>query len=131
VHFLGLKPKRELVPWLAAARCALLALKPVPALDTVSPNKMFDAFAAGVPVVQATQGWIKELLEREQCGLTVPRKDPAAMARAVEQLVDDDNLHWELSQNALRVAHTLFDSARLADEMEAVMVAATGSGKSG
>jgi glycosyltransferase involved in cell wall biosynthesis len=131
VHFLGLKPKTELASWLARARCALLAFQPVPAMDTVSPNKMFDAFAAGVPVVQATQGWIKELLEREQCGLTVPRRDPAAMARAVERLIDDDDLHRKLSQNARRVANTLFDSARLADEMEAVIVAAARDGKSG
>ena len=30
----------------------ILVLKPIPVFDTVSPNKLFDALAAGLPVLQ-------------------------------------------------------------------------------
>jgi glycosyltransferase involved in cell wall biosynthesis len=121
IRCLGLLPKPVVASWLAHARCALLAFRPVPCLDTVSPNKMFDAFAAGVPVVQATQGWIKDLLAREGCGLTVPSADPDALADAVVRLAYDEPLHARCAGNARRVAHELFARDPLAVKMRDIL----------
>ena len=49
LHFLGLMPKEQVVGWLKNARAAFYTVKDVPVLHTGSPNKLFDAFAAGVP----------------------------------------------------------------------------------
>jgi glycosyltransferase involved in cell wall biosynthesis len=121
VHFLGLKPKEDVMRWLQEATCALFVVKDVPFLATASPNKLFDAFAAGVPVVQATQGWIKDLLDRERCGLTVPQSDPAAMAEAVLRLVDDPDLRESMGANARRVAREEFDRDLLAEKMHGIL----------
>jgi glycosyltransferase involved in cell wall biosynthesis len=129
IRFLGSVPKGEVSTWLNNASCALLAFKAVPVLDTVSPNKMFDALAAGVPVVQSTQGWIKNLLEREQCGITVPTDQPEAMADAVQKLASDDPLRATMAANARRVARELFDRDLLATKMRNVLVAAAGQTK--
>jgi glycosyltransferase involved in cell wall biosynthesis len=124
VHCLGLVPKPIVAGWLNRASCALLAFRPVPCLDTVSPNKMFDAFAAGVPVVQATHGWIKDLLARERCGLTVPPNDPHAMADAVVRLVRDTQLQRAYAASARRVARELFARDPLAAKMREVLALA-------
>lgn len=114
LHFLGLMPKERVALWLEIARASLLTIKPLPVLDAASPNKIFDAFALGVPIIQNSQGWIRALVEEEKCGLNVPPDDPAAMAAAVERLCDDDPLHDICAANALRLARTRFDRGRLA-----------------
>jgi glycosyltransferase involved in cell wall biosynthesis len=129
IHFLGLVTKKEVASWLRRASCALLAFRAVPCLDTVSPNKMFDAFAAGIPVVQATQGWIKRLLEREQCGLTAPSGDADALAEAVRRVAQEEGLRAKLAANAQRVARELFDRAVLASKMRQALAGAVAGPK--
>jgi glycosyltransferase involved in cell wall biosynthesis len=121
VSFLGTLPKGEVAAWLKRACCALLVLRAVPLVDTGSPNKLCDALASGVPVVQTTPGWMKELLDRERCGLTVAPNDPVAMAEAVLRLAKDEKLQAEYSRNAVRVAHALFDQNMLAARMRTVL----------
>ncbi len=122
VRFLGSMPKEKVYAWLGNATCALCTTKDVPFYGTCSPNKVFDAFAAGAPVVQTTQGWLKTLLEREQAGLTTPQNDPEAMAAAIVSLANDDDLQRRLSANASRIAREQFDrtliAARMADAFE-------------
>jgi glycosyltransferase involved in cell wall biosynthesis len=128
ISFLGTLPKDQVASWLTHSCCALLALRPLPLVDTGSPNKLCDAFAAGVPVVQTTTGWMKDFLERERCGLSVPPNDPAAMAEAVLQMTRDEGYREELAKNARRVAHEFFDQDALAAKMENVLrMAAVGA----
>ena len=115
LHFLGLIPKEEVVGWLKNARASFYTVKDVPVLHTGSPNKLFDALAAGVPVIQTSKGWIWELLEVENCGLNVPLGDAAAMADAVERLCDDETLFHSCAENAKRLAETRFDRGHLAE----------------
>ena len=126
VHFLGTMLKEDVTRWLKVSCCSLVVLQDFPFLATSSPNKLFDTFAAGVPVVQTTQGWIKRLLEREQCGLTVPANNPKAMASAVLQLAHNDQLRSALAVNARRVAVKLFDRDLLAEKMHQILVRAAG-----
>ncbi len=129
VHFLGLMSKEDVTRWLQAASCSLLTVKDVPFLSTASPNKLFDAFASGVPVVQTTQGWIKDLLARENCGITVAPNDPEAMADAVLRVADEECLRNKLSGNARRVARDLFDRELLANKMRQVLLDAVANAK--
>jgi glycosyltransferase involved in cell wall biosynthesis len=102
----------------------LIPVLPVSFLDTASPNKLFDAFAAGVPVVQTTQGWIKDLLDREGCGITVPPGDAGAMADAILRLVRNDELNKQMGRNAKRVALEQFDRGMLAEKIRQVLLKA-------
>lgn len=124
VHFLGPMPKEDVMRWLKVATCSLFTVKDVPFLATASPNKVFDSFAARLPVVQATQGWIKELLDREQCGITVPPNDLEAMADAVYGLTRDAQMRERLAANGGRVARELFDRSLLAERMRKILAGA-------
>ncbi len=126
IHFLGLYPKKDVANWLKQADCALLVFRDVPCLDTVSPNKMFDAFAAGTPIVQTTQGWIKELFEKENCGITVPANNPELMAEAVVRIIDNPTEQKEMSDNCRRLARDVFDRDVLANKMRTALLVAAG-----
>ncbi len=117
VRFLGLRSRIEVFQWLHRAEISIVTIKDVEFLATASPNKLFDAFAAGRPVVQTTDGWIKDLLESERCGLTVAPNDAAAVADAVLRLADDAAQRTEMSANARRLAIERFDRTALAAEM--------------
>jgi glycosyltransferase involved in cell wall biosynthesis len=116
VIFLGLLPKDELPPWIQASVATLFTTLDNPVQNTCSPNKIFDSLAGGTPVIQTTTGWIRDLFENEKCGMNVPPENPKALAEAMLRVASDDELRVELSANALRVAQTLFDRSKLANE---------------
>jgi glycosyltransferase involved in cell wall biosynthesis len=55
---------------------AFICYKPLPILETGSPNKYFDALASGKLIVVNFGGWIKEEIEREHCGCYINSKQP-------------------------------------------------------
>ena len=124
VHFVPPVPREELGAWLGAATAMVLTLKPVPVFDTVSPNKLFDAWAAGLPVIQTTQGWIREVLRDSACGITVDPNRPEALAEAMVALSDDRPRRDRMGRNARRVAVEKFGTERLADRMLDTLAAA-------
>lgn len=117
IHFLGQTTKENVMRWLSHCHISLLTVKNVKFLNTASPNKIFDAFAAGIPVVQNTQGWIKDYIEERNCGLTVAKSDPAALAGAVIEILDNPGLWQQMSQNAKNAALEDFDRDKLSSEM--------------
>jgi glycosyltransferase involved in cell wall biosynthesis len=112
--------------WLAHSACALFVCKNSRFIDAASPNKLFDAFAAGLPVVQVSQGWIKDLFARESCGITVPQDDPEALSGAVLRILDDALLARSYATNAKRLAMEQFDRTLLAERLLGVLAAAAG-----
>lgn len=124
VHFAPPMPKEALAAWLGAATAMILTLKPIPVFDTVSPNKLFDALAAGLPVLQTTGGWIRRLLAEHDCGITVDPHHPAALARAMAALSDDPPRRERMAGNARRLARESFGTDRLADRLLDTLTAA-------
>lgn len=117
IEFLGLMPKQDLIGYVRACRASLLTVKPVKIMDRCSPNKIFDAFAAGVPIIQNTQGWIKDMVEETNCGLNTPPYDPKEFANAIEKLADDDALFEEQCKNSARLGETEFNREHISNKM--------------
>ncbi|MBK8006561.1 MAG: glycosyltransferase family 4 protein [Gemmatimonadetes bacterium] len=128
IEFRGLVPKTDLPGWLHRADCALLTIRDVPVMSTCSPNKMFDAFAAGVPVVHTTRGWIQRLFAEAGGGITVPPDDPEAFADALIRLKEDRAWRARLSEEARRLATERFDRDGLAAMMRSGLARAAGLG---
>lgn len=131
VHFVPPLPREELAGWLRAATALVLTLRPVPAFDAASPNKLFDALAAGIPVIQTTRGWIRRLLEDHDCGMTVDPERPGALAEAMAALSDDRPRRDRMARNAARVAREAFRTDRIADRMLDTLAAADWARKHG
>jgi glycosyltransferase involved in cell wall biosynthesis len=116
VKFLGLRPKKELIAWVKSATASFVVFQNHPVLSTSSPNKMFDSFAAGIPIIQNTQGWIGDLVNRSGCGYNVAPKDPKSMAAAMEKICEINASEWnQMSEAATALAKHDFNRTRLAD----------------
>jgi glycosyltransferase involved in cell wall biosynthesis len=115
-------PDKSSVALLAAASGACLTIfKDVPVLATNSPNKLFDTLAAGRPAVVNTDGWMRELVERNEAGLFARPGDARDLADQVERLRADPELARRLGANARALAEREFDREELAERALALL----------
>lgn len=92
--------------------------------DNWSPNKMFDALAAGKAVLINVPGWLREIVENNKAGCYVDPYRPQALADALEQLAANPELCREMGKNARALAEREFDRKKLADKLEKVLLQA-------
>jgi glycosyltransferase involved in cell wall biosynthesis len=115
VRFLDPAPDKAAVARLAAASDACLTIfKDVPVLATNSPNKLFDTFAAGRAAIVNTEGWMRDLVERNEAGVFVRPGDPGDLAAKVTWLRDNPREVERLGRNARALAEREFDRDALA-----------------
>jgi len=117
ISILGLMPKDELVRYVQHSMVSLIPLKDAPILNTSSPNKLFESMAAGIPVVQTTQGWIKDFIEKEKCGITVSPGDPFQLYNVLQWAGSNPVEIAEMGKKGRTVAVRDFDKTLLAQKM--------------
>lgn len=113
----GLMPKTDLVGLIQHSMVSLVPLKGSPVLDTSSPNKFFESLAAGVPVIQNTQGWMKDFLIENEVGFTLDPNNPIQLAEKLIELDQEGEKLHEMGQKAKVLAARLFDKNYLASKM--------------
>ena len=112
--YLGLIPKVDLVPYIKNALVSLVPLEANPILDTSSPNKLFESLAAGVPVIQTTNGWIKDYLDKNKLGFTLTGESEVELGDLLLEISENTKLMNELKINAFKCAKRDFDQKKLA-----------------
>lgn len=114
VFFLGQMPKKDTVAWMSNCELSLFTTLDNIIQDTSSPNKVFDSFAAGKPVVQTTRGWIYDLIQRERCGFNADPQNPEDFALKIREYFKlDVSEKDKISFNAKRLSKTEFDRDEL------------------
>lgn len=119
---LGLMPKNDLIAYIQHSFVSLVPLKGTPVLDTSSPNKFFESLAAGIPVIQNTEGWMMDFLNEHKVGYTLDPNDPEQLADTLVQMKDNQLDTAEMGRNGLIVAKKYFDKDFLADKMLKMLV---------
>jgi glycosyltransferase involved in cell wall biosynthesis len=93
---------------------------------TWSPNKMFDALAAGKPVLINVPGWLGETIEKNKCGKCLDANRPEMLADALQELSVNPELCRQMGKNARELAERQFDRLKLANIFENVLIEAVG-----
>jgi glycosyltransferase involved in cell wall biosynthesis len=96
-------PYAERLSWLRAGKVAIMLHRPTAEADYSIRTRLFDAIAAGVPVVATERGFAAELVAREGLGIVVPPSDREAVARAIRRLLTDDAFHMACVENLVRI----------------------------
>ena len=89
--------------------------------ESWSPNKMFDALAAGRPVLINVLGWLGETIENNRCGIAIDPQDPQKLVDALMKLADNSDLCREMGTNARALAQREFSRDAMADRLEHVL----------
>ena len=112
-----LMPKHKLVPIVQNAMVCLAPLKDTPVLNTSSPNKFFESLAAGVAVVQTTNGWMKDFVAEHNVGFTVDPNNAQDLANLLIEIDSNPKLQDEMGQRAMAIAKLEFDKTILSKRM--------------
>jgi glycosyltransferase involved in cell wall biosynthesis/ribosomal protein S18 acetylase RimI-like enzyme len=81
------------------------------------PRSAIEAAAMGRPLVLTDIRGCREVARHRSEGLLVPRRDPAALSRAILELLGDPGLRTSLGQAARRRAVDRFDERRVCDTL--------------
>lgn len=99
LRFHGLQPHSELNELLALATVHLLP-QLAGAADAVLPSKLTNILASGNPVIATAAPDSDLAIEIDGCGIATPPQNAEQFAAAIEQLLNDTDLHHTLSQAA-------------------------------
>jgi glycosyltransferase involved in cell wall biosynthesis len=80
------------------------------------PNKAFAYFSAGLPVVSAFQGDLREVIWKHRLGFYYPPEDMDSLASCIKRLYEDPHLYKNMSKNAQKAFNDMFDANRIYDE---------------
>jgi glycosyltransferase involved in cell wall biosynthesis len=121
LFLLGPVSKSAVVAYFGACDLAASVFADVPELGANSPNKVFDAFAAGRPVAVNHGGWIADLITGNGAGLVLPPDDTAAAAAAVARFLGDRPACRAARAAAYALARDRFDRDRLFEDFARVL----------
>lgn len=108
-------PKAEVPDLMAEVDGILLSLKDVPLFRYgVSPNKLYDAYAIGRPVISTVAGSISDEIEAHGLGVTAEPGQPEALAAAILRLVRAPRRQREgMAARARHLARTVYSRQRI------------------
>lgn len=114
--------EKTAVARLAAASDACMTIyKNLPILHTCSPNKIFDSFAAGKPVLTNMPGWLQSLVQDHRAGVFCEPDNPIDFADKVLYLRDHPDECREFATNSRRLAEEVFSRDLLAKKLLKVL----------
>lgn len=116
----GFQAPQRVPLYLAAADIGLAPNRSTPAISAryTSPLKVFESFAAGLPLVASDLPSMRELLQHGEDAWLVAPDDPAALAQGIERLLADAALRARFSERGrARARDCTWDarSARILD----------------
>ena len=107
-HFLPYSSKEQVNEVLALADFAWISFAHYPVLKTNSPNKFFDAIAAGKAILVNHKGWVHDLVKTHELGISfLPGKWEKAFVR-LEDLESDRDKIQVMGRRARKLAETQF-----------------------
>lgn len=105
---------------LAYTDACFVCYKNIPVLQTGSPNKYFDALAAGKLVIINFGGWIKGEIESEQCGVALDPQHPSDFVKKISPFLRNTALLKSYQQRARALAEKKYARALLSKQFVSV-----------
>jgi glycosyltransferase involved in cell wall biosynthesis len=111
VHVIDAVPPQELLLWSASSDAMVMLYQPsTENHEYVTPQKLWEAMSAGVPVVASDLPGFRSIVPVVDCGVLVDPTDPAAVSRGIRSLLDldPDDLR-RVGERGLAAAHSTYN----------------------
>lgn len=109
VDELGHLSRLEVREVLGRSVAGIVTFLPAPNHTEAQPNKMFEYMSAGLPVIASAFPLWREIIEGNACGICVDPLDPAAIAAAIDRLVNDRDLARQIGENGRKAVHERYN----------------------
>jgi len=121
VHFIPFGSKDKVNELLSLADFAWISFAHLPVMKTNSPNKFFDALAAGKGIIVNHKGWVYQLVKLHNLGLSCL---PGKMSKCFEELEMLENQPIRLQKmqaNSRQLAERYFTKERAIKKLLSVI----------
>lgn len=109
VDALGFLSRPQVRDVLGRSVAGIVTFLPEPNHIDAQPNKMFEYMSAGLPVIASNFPLWREIIEGNECGICVDPLDPAAIAAAIDRLVEDPDLARRMGENGRVAVHERYN----------------------
>jgi glycosyltransferase involved in cell wall biosynthesis len=99
VKFLGTIPPGEVDSIMIKSSISINIFSNLPNQTGIRSNRLFEAMAAGLPVIVSDFPNIKEFIEKYQCGIAVDPNNHREISKAINALLQDPEYAMELGLN--------------------------------
>lgn len=83
---------------------SFICYKPIPVLETGSPNKFFDGLAAGKLILINFGGWLRKEIEENRCGIYVNPHQPTDFVKRITPFIENNDLLSEYQHASRQLA---------------------------
>jgi glycosyltransferase involved in cell wall biosynthesis len=111
IHFQNREGVKEIMN---VTDAAFICYRPVKILETGSPNKYFDALAAGKLCIINFGGWIRDEVEGEKCGVFLDANQPTEFVKKIAPFLEDRTMLISCQQAARALAERKYSRKILA-----------------
>jgi glycosyltransferase involved in cell wall biosynthesis len=124
IRWLGTIPYADSPALVAASLASLVPMSDAPRCRFgLSPLKLFEAMACGVPVVASDLPGLGDTVREHDCGITFAPDDPVGLAGAVARLVVDPTLARAMGERGRQAAVARYSWDVRAGETEQLLLA--------
>jgi len=109
VNPLGFLDRDGVSKVLRQSMAGLVTFLPKPNHINAQPNKMFEYMSAGIPVIASDFPLWREIIDGNNCGLLVDPLDPAAIAKAIDYLVENPGDAQRMGENGRKAVEVRYN----------------------
>ncbi len=107
--FLGWLDSKRLAEELSLARVGLFVLHPTNNYRVITPNKLYEYMAAGIPVVASDFSHWRDVVRSADCGILVDPLDSDAIAAAISYLLTHPDEAAEMGERARKMVRERYN----------------------
>ena len=117
VSWVGLKRYDQIPYYISSFDVAVNPVNPSKAFDSIVTVKFYEYLACEVPVITTGKGLMKEIGQESGAAITLPPKDPEALAKTIRELMNDRRQLNVLASNARGFVNSRYSRRRLAEQL--------------
>jgi len=111
IVYLGFLPWEDALKITYSCNIGLNLLQPVPAYLYAAENsvKIFEYMIASIPIISSNFKGLKEIIERNNCGICVDPTNPKEIAKAINYLIDHPEEAKKMGQNGRKAVELKYN----------------------
>lgn len=109
IYFAGWLNKGQMDSLMLMSKAGAFCYKNTDGFCDAFGNKVVQYLSAGLPVLNSSTGYAKEILDANKAGLTYAEGNPIDCARKLELLIENENVQKEMGKNAESLFEKEFD----------------------
>jgi len=103
IRYLGRVPEQQADRVLINSSMSINLYSKHPNNNSIRSNRLFEAMAAGLPVIVSNFPAMASFVQKHSCGIAVNPEDPCEISEAIRKLITDPQLAFQLGVNGREV----------------------------